>query len=463
MIQLEGIKRLSGLIGAAVDTIEVTGVSIDSRTIERGELFVAIRGKRFDGHDFVERAVEKGAKAVLIQQDRDKERTWNLPEGVRTIVVEDTVTSLGELASRHRRRFDIPLIAITGSNGKTTTKEMTADVLATSSTVHRSQGNLNNHLGVPLSLFELREGQQYAVLEMGVNHFGELDYLCNLAEPTAGLITNISAVHTEYFDSQEGVAKAKGELFNALPKDGTAFVNIDDHLIPPLAKKLSQTVTYGFTGKADVRGELIDDDRGKIGGLRINGEVSIRLQVGGRGYASNALAAAAVGLHFGVSLAEVKSALEAFSGSPHRMQELTIAGRFFIDDTYNANPASVHEALEVLARRNSVGKKVVVLGDMLELGEDGERAHRAVGEEVQAFGIQTLMTFGALASAAGKNVPKSVNFGHFQTKNDLARALLSLTERGDLVLVKGSRAMRMEDVLEAFRAEAAGMEGPAGR
>ena len=426
------------------------GVSTDSRMVKQGDVFFAIRGNRFDGHTFVREAFSRGCIAAVVEESFAHENS--LEPGAPLLFVKDSVKALGGFARWYRRKFDVPLIAVTGSNGKTTTKEMVAAVLSEKFTVLKTEGNLNNHIGVPMTLFRLEKKHQAAVIEMGTNHFGEIEYLCSVAEPTHGLITNIGRAHLEFFGDVEGVAKAKGELFEWLGSHGLGFVNADDPLVLEKSKRLRKKFTYGLTGKrVNVKGRFLGlnrwvQPRFSVGGHPLPRPFSVQLRTCGTYAAENALAAAAVGIHFGVNARKIKSALESFRARSKRMEVLKVQGVTILNDTYNANPDSVLAALKTLALMECKGKKIVVLGDMLELGEVSEREHRSIGREIQSLQLEYVLTYGSDASVivAESHVPYAF---HFEEKSMLIAHLEELVAPGDIVLVKGSRGMKMEDVV----------------
>ncbi len=427
----------------------ITGISTDSRTIREGDLFVAIRGTNFDGHRFLAEAFAGGAVAAVVDREGAIEPVKTMP----LLVVSDTTKALGELARYYRLKFDIPVLAVGGSNGKTTTKDMIAAVLSRRYAVLSTEGNLNNHIGVPHTLFRLRRKHEIAVIEIGTNHPGEIAYLCRVLEPTHGLITNIGREHLEFFRTLGGVAKEECALFDALAQrtGAVAFVNVDDSFLRRRARKLKNKVTYGCNSTASVRGAIGDVDGAGRAELRLRRkgstrEVRMRLSIPGVHNALNALAAAAVGLTFNVPAAEIKSALELFRPVSKRMEILTIGGVTVYNDTYNANPDSVRAALRTLVSAQVAGKRIAVLADMNELGEASAAEHARIGRELSALPIEYLLTYGEQARHI--HDAADVKFKvHYQQKNMLAEYLCELLSPGDAVLVKGSRSLAMEDVV----------------
>lgn len=427
---------------------EFTGVSTDSRTVREGEVFVALRGENFDGHKFLAEAFEKGCAAAIVDGSAKLDPVQTMP----LLIVDDTTRALGELAYYYRSKFDIPIVAIGGSNGKTTTKEMVNAVLGGKYRVLSTEGNLNNHIGVPLTLFKLEKKHQVAVVEIGTNHPGEIKYLCNIIEPTHGLITNIGKEHLEFFNTLAGVAKEEGALFDSLAKrKGTiAFVNVDDKRLLTKAKKVKTKVLYGFsTKKVSVYGTRVSMNEFGAAKITFSAKsakraVAVQLAIPGEHNAQNALSAAAVGLTFKVSTQKIKIALEKFAPASKRMEIVNINGVIVYNDTYNANPDSMAEALRTLAALNVSGKKIAVLADMKELGAASPTEHARIGKAAQ--GLDYLFTFGEMAKDIHNSSPV-VNKFHYDQKNMLAEYLSELASPGDAILVKGSRSMKMEDIV----------------
>lgn len=437
-------------------TLSFNGVSIDSRTIAHGNLYIPIRGERFDGHNFLSNAVKAGARGVLVESKwADMNASYLNALPVPKLVVDDCVSALGELALNYRRKFHLPVLAVAGSNGKTTTKEMIRAVLAEKFDVLATEGNLNNHLGVPLTLFRLERHHGIAVIEIGTNHPGELTYLCSILEPTHGLITNIGHEHLEFFKTLDGVAKAETELFRWLKehrdRDGVAFVNNDDIYLSKKNVRVHRVVSYGFSRKeADIHGSSPRVSEKGTAEFSIKAPqrstLEIQLTVPGIHNAQNALAAAAVGITFNIPQPKIQDALNSFTAASKRMEVLFVNGITILNDTYNANPDSTHAALETLATMKTQGKKIAVLADMLELGGKAVAEHRAMGKSLQSTDIGYLLTFGPLSSQT--NEAARVPFkAHYDLKSILAEYLAELLVPGDIVLIKGSRGMKMEDVV----------------
>lgn len=440
------------LVGADVSYADVC---TDSRTLKSGDLFVALRGERFDGHDFVEQAAAAGAVAALV--DQHYRRSVSLP----LARVGDTTQGLADLAAHWRSRFTLPLIAVVGSNGKTTVKEMIAAILGQRSPLLVTQGNLNNDIGMPLTLLRLEPAHRYAVIEMGANHPGEIAYLTRIARPTVALITNAGPAHLEGFGSIEGVARAKGEIYQGLGTDGVAVINSDD-AYAPLWHELAdahRVMSFGLQAPADVRAEWQPESSGSV--LQLStpaGATEVRLPLPGRHNVMNALAAAAAALAAGAALSDVKQGLEAMRPVHGRLERTPgIKGAELIDDTYNANPASLQAALEVLAA--CATRKWLVLGDMGELGADAAALHEQVGERARAAGVEALYATGELSRHAVRTF--GAGSEHFANHAALIAALtgrLCRDNGGVTILIKGSRSAHMEDVVAAL-GRSAGVTG----
>ena len=436
--------------------VTMTGVSIDSRTVRKGDLFFALRGDRFDGHNFLTKAAGSGAHAAVIEQ-RWAETNQPLLASLRipVAVVDDGLAALASLATAYRQRFAIPVIAIAGSNGKTTTKEMISAVLRRRFSVLATKGNLNNHIGVPLTIFGLEKTHDVAVLELGTNHFGEIDHLCAIAQPTHAIITNIGSEHLEFFGDLDGVARAEGELPEWLRThrgpSARAIINSDDPAVRRLFRTFKGSVTYGMNSRSvDLRATSGPEPSSQASVLRLHPRggrpVAVRLSIPGRHIMMDALAAAAVGRMFRVPWADIRKALEAFRPSSKRMEVVRLAGTVVLNDTYNANPDSVNAALETLRDFPTRGKKIAVLADMLELGARSNAEHRAVGLVASRSSVDYLLTHGEQSRAIHEAA--TVPFkAHYDQKNVLAEYLVELVGPGDVVLIKGSRGMQMEDLV----------------
>ncbi len=437
--------------------MEIRGVSIDSRTIREGELFVAIRGDRFDGHDFVPDVLNKGAWGALVEQSV-LENNFKSLGGLKNIVpVEDTLFALQEMALVHRKKFSIPVVGITGSNGKTTTKEMLAGILKQKGPVLKNEGNLNNHIGVPLTLLKMDRTHKAAVVEMGMSALGEIDTLARLTLPDVGVITNVGPAHLEFLKSLDGVAQAKGELLANLNPNGTAVLNSDDRYFDVLKSNYSGRVhSFGIDAHADVRATGITQGSSHLD-FTIHAEgahADVRLAATGRHNVYNALAAAAAALAMGMPLDAVKYGLDDFAALSMRSEIRQLKGRTVLADCYNANPASMEAALAALVTLKPGSRMIAVLGDMLELGPTADQAHQEIGRTAARLGLHAMIAFGSFAKqialgAAQSGIP-TARVRVAGSHGEAADLLRTLSQPGDTVLVKGSRGMKMEKIMEEF-------------
>lgn len=434
------------------------GVSIDSRTLKPGELFFCIQGDRFDGHKFLNDAVEKKAAGVVIS-DREK-ITGSLLQhtDLFAVIVPDTTHALQELAGYHRNRFTPHMIGVTGTNGKSTTKEMIASVLKMRYPTLKTEGNLNNHIGLPLTLLGLKPSHEAAVVEMGMSAAGEIKRLAEIAKPRIGVITNISQAHMLQLKTLKDIQAAKGELFQSLSEESTAVVNADDPLVYELAEKLrAGVITFGINNEANVRATDIraNEDAGYDFTLNVwDKAIAVHLPFLGRFNIYNALAAAAVGHALDISLEEIKTGL----GVKHKLSQRGEAVRYgnieVLNDTYNANPQSMREAMQTLKEYPTEGRKFLVIGDMLELGEGEQSAHQQLGNEAAGYGFDYLITVGELAGLAGNAAVESGmakdRVHCFDIHRAAAEFLKTAIQPGDCLLFKGSRGSHMETVLEGL-------------
>lgn len=431
----------------------VHAVVTDSRAAGKGDVFVAFRGERVDAHDFVADVCARGALCCVVEQ-RWVRRNAAVAAGLPLVVVRDSMLAYGAIAAEHRAKFDIPVLAITGSNGKTSTKEMVAAVLRTKFRVLATEGNLNNHIGLPATLLRLTGDHQLVVTEMGTNQPGDIAHLCGIARPTHGMITNIGRAHIEKLLSREGIAEEKRVLFSSLSADGTAIVNIDEPLLRAGLPRRLRRISYGTRRGSDVRIAAVALDSAGRAQVRIEAPsfvrqpVNLQLQALGRHAAYNAAAALAAGFAFGCGVRAMKAALESVVSYDKRLQISEARGITVINDTYNANPDSVLAALDLLQQLRVDGARCVVLGDMLELGKAARAEHEALGAAVAAAGIPYVLTFGRHARAISRAASGVARVAmHFSEKAELLAAVDALLEAGDAVLVKGSRGMRMEEVV----------------
>ena len=436
----------------------VQHVGIDSRALERGDCFIALRGPNFDGHEFLDDAAQRGASAAVVSHHPT--RAIHSPSALALLQVPDTLTALHTLATNYRRQMPptTRVIGITGSSGKTTTKEMIAAVLGQRFSVTKTTGNKNNHIGMPLNLLRLTAGDDFGVFELGTNHPGEIATLTGICQPQIAVITNIGLGHVEFFGDEAGVAKEKGTLLENLPADGFAVLNADDRWFQELrARTRAAVVTVGIENFADIRASEIKingDIKFRLNIAKKRGDVVIRLRTLGRHQIYNALQAAAVGYMQGLDLDEIREGLETMEFPGMRMQEQVLAGIRFVNDCYNANVVSMKAALTMLRETPGRGRKIAVLGDMLELGAHAAPAHREIGELVAQTGVALLVTVGPNARgiadgalAAGLGAQRVVAVADAV---EAAATLRWLLRDGDFVLLKGSRGIHLEKVLEAF-------------
>jgi len=460
-VEIEGGMMLSDLVrhvGGELHGADrrFDAVGTDTRALGAGTLFVALKGPNFDAHDFVGAAAARGAVAALVERD--------VATALPTVRVADTRRALGRLAAAWRDRFSIPVVAVTGSNGKTTVKGMLAAILAARGAGLCTRGNLNNDIGVPLTLLNLRREHRSAVIEMGANHPGDIAYLTRLACPTVAVITNAAPAHLAGFGDIAGVARAKGEIFSGLVAGGIAVINADDPRegLWRVMAAPHRIVSFGLRYAADVTGRDLHLNAALGCSFTLStpaGEAAVELRLSGRHNVMNALAAAAAAHAIGVGVADTACGLEAMRAVERRLQlRCGIGGARIIDDTYNANPGSVKAGLEVLAVSSAGGEKILVLGDMGELGNAGAALHEQVGRQARAIGVNRVYTVGELARTAAGTFGKGA--ACFATQEALIEALrLDLTAAANAaatVLVKGSRSMRMERVVDAITDAAAG-------
>ncbi|MBF0511658.1 MAG: UDP-N-acetylmuramoyl-tripeptide--D-alanyl-D-alanine ligase [Candidatus Omnitrophica bacterium] len=425
----------------------VSSVCIDSRIIKKGDLFVAIKGDVFDGHDFIDSVIDKGARVVVVHKPLQVKNPR-----VTVIMVKDTTRALGDIARFHRLRFHIPVIALTGSAGKTTTKEMMAAVLARKYKVLKNEGTQNNHIGVPLTLLKLRAQHQIVVLECGTNQPGDIIWLADVARPGFVFFTNIGESHLEKLKDVDGVLKEKWELTRFLVEKDTVFMNADDVL---LAKKQRQKhafkiQTFGIKSAADLMAKAIHVHEGRYLNFKVKSR-KIKLNTCGVKHAYNALAAFACGLFFKVPLRAIIGALESFEFPKGRGQIIRLGKGWMINDTYNANPVSMRGALQTLQDIETRSKRIFIAADMLELGRQSRALHLALGREVAQRKVDILITVGPMAGLMGKEAKKKNKKMQVFACRDVLFAQKYLTkvfQNGDAVLIKGSRRMKMEQVAE---------------
>jgi len=448
------LKATGGSLVKGSPKSNVRGISTDSRTLEQDDLFVALIGERFDGHGFIPQAIERGASGLVVSKD-----VGDSP--VRDIVlVGDTLQALGDIGRLYRKMFDIPVIGITGSNGKTTTKDMAASVLSHKYQVLKNQGNLNNAIGVPMTLFRLSKAYEMAIIEMGTGSPGEMSHLVEIVQPDVAVVTNIGPTHLEFFGSVDAVAIEKGLLVQAA---SSAVLNADD----PRAAKMrdlvdGRVVLFGLeqarlTGDHVLAADIGQDQYGRPEFPLVTGEGKIRIHLSslGRHNIYNALAAASVGILFNVPLDGIRKGLELYEGTSRRMQEMTLDGVRIIDDTYNSNPVSLRAAVDFLSQMECDGKRIAVVGDMLELGEQSDELHREAGSFIASRRISMLVTVGDKASRiAEAALDDGFNRVFICGSNlEAIERLRGIIGGGDIVLIKGSRGMKMEEIVGSLGEE----------
>jgi UDP-N-acetylmuramoyl-tripeptide--D-alanyl-D-alanine ligase len=449
-LTLSQIAQFAGASLASGAESVVTNVSSDSRTIKPGELFVALSGENFEGHDFVEAAAKAGATGALV----DVRWAGNVPDNFALLRATDTLQAYQALATNYRRSLALKVLAITGSNGKTSTKDFAGSILARRFRVTKTQGNFNNHVGLPRTILQATSDDEVAVWELGMNHPGEIAALAKIAAPDAAIITNIGVAHIEFMGSREAIAREKGALAEAIEPQGTVILNADDPFSEGIAARTRAKVILAGTTAGTVRAiELGQSAEGaEFTIVEAGHRCRAKLPVAGSHMVQNALLAVAAGRAFGLSIEECAAGLAAAPLTKARLQIREIGGIQFLDDSYNANPDSMKAALRTLVELHTDGKRIAVLGEMRELGAESERGHREVGETAATLGVNQLITIGKAAEAIAEAARTAglEKVSPARTTGDAARLLGEVAEPGDLVLIKGSRGARTEQVIEQF-------------
>ncbi|MBT7520844.1 MAG: UDP-N-acetylmuramoyl-tripeptide--D-alanyl-D-alanine ligase [Nitrospina sp.] len=452
----ECLRAIGGKNSSGVGDEFFRGVSIDSRTLKKGELFVCIQGDRFDGHNFIKEAQDKQAAAIVLSEESEMGRVRGKTPVV--IRVKNTLKALQELALFYRKKMPVKVIGITGTNGKSTTKEMTAAITEKKFKTIKTKGNLNNHIGLPLNIFDLSKTDEIAVMEMGMSAAGEIKRLAEIAKPEIGVVTNISEGHLVHLKTLKKVQAAKGELFDSLSEKETAIVNADDPLVLELAKSVrAKVITYGIYKGADIKAENICpmDREGFKLSVNFSGKnIPMCIPFLGECNIYNALAAIATSWSLGIAPDDIKQGLMAAKLLANRFEVSEHRGVTIINDSYNANPRSMKEALKILAKYKCKGRRFFIVGEMLELGDLSKSAHKALGVDVAKYSIDYLVTVGDLSS----HVAKSAVASGMNKKNtaiasgyECAVAFIKKHSRsGDCLLVKGSRGSKMEEVVRRF-------------
>src|SRR5438270_3658710 len=443
IVDLSGAKLESG-----DGNVSIEKISTDSRTLKRGELFVALRGENFDGHKFVESAAKAGAAGAIV----DPGWKGKAPKKFAVIRTKDTLIAYQNIAGNYRKSLSLKVIAITGSNGKTSTKDFTASVLAQKFRVTKTQGNFNNHVGLPRRILDATSQDTIAVWEIGRNHPGEVAALANIAAPDTAIITNVGVAHIEFMGSREAIAKEKGSLAEAVEASGTVILNADDPFSREIAGRTSARVVLAGIQDGTVRASDVEQSSDGSEFTILEGAHRCRahLPVPGLHMVQHALLAIAAGRGFGLSLEECAAGLASTPLTKARLQIKEVKGVRFLDDSYNANPDSMKAALRTLMELDSDGKRIAVLGRMLELGAESERGHREVGEAAATLGVDHLISIGNDTIALAAEQAGLENSAIAQDASDAAEILNEIVGPGDLVLIKGSRSSRTELVLDEF-------------
>lgn len=443
-LQIKNIIRWLNL-DIQIPDAKITGVSIDTRTLRPGNLFVALQGENSDGHDYVVQALEKGACAALVSRTYAAAHS----DSLRLIPVNNPLIALQHIAFSYRQQFKGYVIAITGSNGKTTTKEMVAQLLSRKYRIHKTEGNLNNHIGVPLTILHCPNNADMMVIEMGMNHPGEIKALCAIAKPTHGIITNVGRGHLGFFKSIAAIGRAKAELLDALKESGVAFINGDDPCLVKYRHVAARTVLFGFGKNNQIHAEKMQNPLGQP--AMIVDSTEVRLNIPGSHQLYNALAAIAIGRELKISLSDMVQALSLFHSCKQRMEKIEIKEIQILNDAYNANPDSVLAALDTLSEIPAK-RHIAILGDMLELGEFSEDEHVFIAKAIKKRKIDVFWGVGPQMKHTFKQLLSNGSFKciHF---NDTKKLMVQLSDQfkpGDAVLIKGSRGMHMENVVDAI-------------
>lgn len=456
MIDVKEILKLKAEIvnGRHLSARGFKSVSIDSRKTAREILFIGIKGENNDGHKYIKELARNGRIKAAVVNKSWFEKEGKSIKGCAFIIVKDTVKTLGELALIHRDEMNVPIAAIAGSNGKTTTKDLAAAVLSGKFKLHCTEGNLNNHIGLPLTLLGLNSRHDFCLLEAGSNHFNELEYLCRIAKPDAALVTNIGREHLEFFGNLAGVAKEEFQVYDWVRANGSVcFYNLDDAFIRAYRREAKEDAfTYSYGYSADVKGSIkgYDAKFRPVIEYTYNGRKhKTYVNTFGRHSFYNGLAAIALGMFFGVDAKDISDALRSYTGgSSKRMQAEMKNGVLLINDAYNSNPDSVKLGLVTVKEYSSNGRKHIILADMLEMGKASEKEHYTNGKLAAEMEFDFLYTYGRDSYNTFKGAKKLKNNFYFETKDDLAEFVRKNIKKGDLVYVKGSRGMKLEEAID---------------
>jgi UDP-N-acetylmuramoyl-tripeptide--D-alanyl-D-alanine ligase len=434
----------------------ISGISIDSRTLKPGDIFLAISGEKFDGHQFIEAAIKKGASAIVYHQTHT---IYAEAKEIEYIPVTDTLNFLMEFAGWYRSLFHIPVIGVTGSVGKTTTKEMLFSVFQQKYRTARTQRNMNNYIGTSLTLLDFQKGTEIGIIEMGTNHPGEIGELVRMVKPTHAAITNIGSGHIGFFGSKEAIYREKTALFDSMEDDSDIFVNIDDSFLRQYINTRLHFHTFAVNHQADFQAQFLGLDGLGCARIRINRGPEIQLSIPGKHQVENALLAGAIGLNFGISPTEVRKGLEATFKTDKRMEIIKIKSVNIINDAYNANPESMQAAIDFLDEfpRKKGKKKILILGDMLELGIQSENYHRNIGKYLNGKNIDEIYCLGEdsrfVIEELNKISPNGVKYQFFDTYEETVQQLRETLKPDDVVLLKGSRGMALENILKLLENE----------
>lgn len=450
-IQHKMIEQLPDVSIQGSFSSSITGVSIDTRSLNAGDLFVAFTGTQVDGHDFIPKAISRGASAVMASTHWGGKDEWNYH--IPLITSPDPEKSIADLAKAHRDQFELPLIGITGTNGKTSTKNLLAHILGKKHSVLSTRGNYNNQLGLPITLLGLNKSHDIAVIEMGASKPGDIAYLAQIASPTEGLITNISTAHTEFFNNVETIQLTKAELYRSVSeRGGRIYVNADDPRVVAAGTSSGQIITYGFNSESDFNYSLSGPDEMGRYTLHLN-RYQVHLPHPGKALALNAAAAVTVAHQHELDTAAIFSALSDYPGENGRMQLVQVGQVIFLHDAYNANPASTQAGLETVKAIKSEARKILVFGDMLELGTVSRHAHHQVAEQIISADFDQVFLLGIETIETAQHLDNNnfVNFYHNVEKSATLQKFLTAVQAGDLIYLKGSRSMMLEDFITAYK------------
>lgn len=456
-LTLKDIFDLPGSVIYNPDSFkDILNVSIDSRNIKNNSLFIAIKGEKFDGHNFINTAIKNGATAVMIRRNYLKKVD---KVDVTVITVPDTTIALGNIAKVWRSKLKAKVIGLTGSSGKTTTKEILARILSTKYNVNKTIANNNNHIGVPLTILSTRAIHEVLVAECGTNHFGEIAYSADILQPDYALITNIGDSHLEYLKDRKGVLKEKSALFDVTSSlKGKIFINSDDELISEYSRKFRNKIKFGFNQPADVNGRIISYDAIGRANIEIKTKakkINMLVPMPGESNAKNFLAASAIGFEFGLKPKEIFNATRRIKSTDKRVK-LKIYKLFTIlDDTYNANPDSMRAAISILSMYKNRRRKIAVLGDMFELGKQSKALHESLADYVKTQNIHEIYSTGKMMKYFSNSLKNSgVLIEHFESRELLKRRLKKINLHGSIILIKGSRGMKMEEFISVLESRA---------